>query len=341
MIFNESIGDDTISDLEPSIRPGSFSEFIGQKDIVSNLQVFIKAAQIRNEPLDHILFSGPPGLGKTTLARIIAALQKGEFRQVSAPNLKRPGDVVKILSGLGKNDTLFIDEIHRLSTPVEEVLYSAMEDNQVDITLSDGLGAMPIQLDIPPFTLVGATTRPGNLTAPLRDRFGIHLRLDYYNEDEIVEILKNAALKWGISYENEAIVEIARRSRRTPRVSLKLLRRIWDYAIAHNNIQDGIINLSIANGGFQQMQIDNLGLTALDNKFLQILAENFQGGPVGLKPLSAALSEDVVTLEEFVEPFMIRLDLVHRTSRGRVITQKGYGHINFPAPIHGQRMLYE
>jgi Holliday junction DNA helicase RuvB len=340
-MFEEILEDDPAVNLDPSIRPASFNEFIGQKDIVANLQIYIKAAQIRNEPLDHILFSGPPGLGKTTLARIIATLQKGEFRQVSAPNLKRPGDVVKILSGLAKNDTLFIDEIHRLTTPVEEVLYSAMEDNQVDITLSDGLGAMPIQLDIPPFTLVGATTRPGNLTAPLRDRFGIHLRLDYYNEDEIVDILKNAAKKWDIAYEKEAIVEIARRSRRTPRVSLRLLRRIWDYAIAHNNLQNGVIDLSIADGGFQQMQIDGLGLTALDNKFLQVLAENFHGGPVGLKPLSAALSEDVMTLEDFVEPFMIRLDLVHRTSRGRMITDKGRKHINYPASIHSQRLLYE
>ena len=340
-MIEDSILDDNFSNIDTSIRPGSFSEFVGQKDIVRNLQVFIKAASIRNEPLDHILFSGPPGLGKTTLARIIASLQNGEFRQVSAPNLKRTGDVVKILSGLGKNDTLFIDEIHRLTTPVEEVLYSAMEDNHVDITLSEGLGAMPIQLDIPPFTLVGATTRPGNLTAPLRDRFGIHLRLDYYNEDEIFEILKNAARKWDITYEKEAIVEIARRSRKTPRVSLRLLRRIWDYAIAHNNKQQGIIDISIVQSGFDQMQIDELGLTALDNRFLQVIAENFHGGPVGLKPLSAALSEDVVTLEDFVEPFMIRLDLVHRTSRGRVITQKGYEHIKFPQPIRNQGILYE
>lgn len=327
--------------LDPSIRPASFSEFVGQKNIVENLQVFIKASRIRQEPLDHILFSGPPGLGKTTLARIIASLQKGEFRQVSAPNLKRTGDVIKILSGLSANDTLFIDEIHRLTTPVEEVLYSAMEDNQVDITLSDGLGAMPIQLDIPPFTLVGATTRPGNLTAPMRDRFGIHLRLDYYEEDEIVEILKNAAKKWNILYKDEALLEIARRSRRTPRVSLRLLRRIWDYAIAHSNIQRGIIDISIAENGFEQMQIDALGLTALDNRFLNIIAENFQGGPVGLKPLSAALSEDIITLEDFVEPYMIRLDLIHRTSRGRVITRKGYDHIKLPAPLQNQRLLYE
>jgi len=340
-MFEDLLEDDPAVALDPSIRPGSFGEFVGQKDIVQNLQVFIKAAQIRNEPLDHILFSGPPGLGKTTLARIIATLQKGEFRQVSAPNLKRTGDIVKILSGLSRNDTLFIDEIHRLPTPVEEVLYSAMEDNQVDITLSDGLGAMPIQLDIPPFTLVGATTRPGNLTAPLRDRFGIHLRLDYYEEDEIVDILKNAARKWNVDYDGESIVEIARRSRRTPRVSLRLLRRIWDYAIAHNNAHNAVIDLAIVQNGFRQMQIDSLGLTALDNKFLQVLAGNFHGGPVGLKPLSAALSEDIMTLEDFVEPYMIRLDLVHRTSRGRVITQKGYSHINYPAPTHGQRLLYE
>jgi len=339
--MNDLINQDDALNLDSSIRPGSFNEFVGQNDIVNNLQIFIKAAQMRSEPLDHILFSGPPGLGKTTLARIIASLQHGEFRQVSAPNLKRTGDVVKILSGLSRNDTLFIDEIHRLTTPVEEVLYSAMEDRQVDITLSDGLGAMPIQLDLPPFTLVGATTRPGNLTAPFRDRFGIHLRLDYYSESEIEEILKNAAKKWDIRYENDALEEVARRSRKTPRVSLRLLRRIWDYAIADNNLENAVIDKAIVESGFYQMQIDMLGLTALDNRFLRVIAENFQGGPVGLKPLSAALSEDVVTLEDFVEPYMIRLDLVHRTSRGRVITRKGYGHINMPQPVSGQRLLYE
>ncbi|MDH4199280.1 MAG: Holliday junction branch migration DNA helicase RuvB [Spirochaetia bacterium] len=333
--------DEQISGLDTSIRPAQFSEFVGQKEVVSNLQIYLKAANIRSEPLDHILFSGPPGLGKTTLARIIASMQKGEFRQVSAPNLKRTGDLVKILSGLEKNDTFFIDEIHRLVTPVEEVLYSAMEDNQVDITLSEGMGAMPIQLDIPPFTLVGATTRPGSLTAPLRDRFGIHLRLDYYNEDEIVDILKNAAVKWEIQCEHEAMIEIAKRSRKTPRIALRLLRRIWDYAIADNNIHNAVINLYIVKNGFEAMQIDHLGLTALDNKMLQIIAENFKGGPVGLKPLSAALSEDIITLEDFVEPYMVRLNLLHRTSRGRMLTKKGFQHINYAAPATTQKLFYE
>jgi Holliday junction DNA helicase RuvB len=323
------------------VRPSCFDEFIGQEDVVNNLKVYLEAARIRNEPLDHVLFSGPPGLGKTTLSRIVASIQKGNFCQVSAPNLKRPGDIVKILSGLEKNDTLFIDEIHRLSAPVEEVLYSAMEDGQIDITLADGLAAMPVQIDLPPFTLVGATTKPGSLTAPLRDRFGIHLRLDYYNEDDIVRIIKNAAFKWSISHDDDAIREIAKRSRKTPRVSLRLLRRIWDYALAFEKQKKAVITTNIVKSGFFEMQIDILGLTSLDNKFLKVIAENFHGGPVGLKPISAALSEDVITLEDFIEPYMLRMDLIQRTPRGRVITKKGYDHIQFPVNKKAQGYLYD
>jgi len=318
-----------------SIRPADFDEFIGQKEAVDNLKVYLKAASLRNEVLDHILFSGPPGLGKTTLAKILASKQTGQFYQVSAPNLKRPGDLAKILSTLSENDILFLDEIHRLPAPVEEILYPALEDRQIDITLAEGLGATTVTIDIPPFTLVGATTKPGNLSAPLRDRFGIHLRLDFYNMDDIAKIVSNASKKWGILTNVEALNAIAERSRRTPRIALRLLRRVWDYALVgkeSSGQENAIIDESIANHSFTEMRVDKLGLTALDNEFLRILAVQYKGGPVGLKPLSAILSEDLITLEDFVEPFMIRLDLIQRTSRGRMLTQKGYEHIHIKPP---------
>jgi len=324
------------------IRPAEIDEFIGQKGIIENLKVYLKAASVRNEPLDHTLFSGPPGLGKTTLARIIASSQKGLFHQIAAPNLKKTGDLVKLLMNLKDNDTLFIDEIHRLSAPLEEVLYTAMEDRQIDITLAEGMAASSIQIEIPPFTLVGATTRPGSLSAPLRDRFGIHLRLDFYEYDDIEKIIERAASIWKIKIDSDSVNLIARRSRMTPRVALQLLRRIWDFAIAHHEQKsETIISTAIARNGFESMEIDELGLTRLDTMFLKIIAENYHGGPVGLKPISVTLAEDITTLENFIEPYILRLALIQRTPRGRVITSKGLSHIGQPAIPRQQGGLFD
>ena len=319
------------------IRPQSLDEFIGQTEVIENLKVYLKAAQFRQESLDHILFSGPPGLGKTTLARLLSEAQKGRMHQISAPNLKRPGDLVKLLTNLEDFDLLFIDEIHRLPAPVEEVLYTAMEDRIIDITLTEGLAASNIQLNLPPFTLAGATTKAGALSAPFRDRFGIHLRLNYYNENELGIILTRSGKIWNIQIKPEAIKEIAKRSRKTPRVALRLLRRIWDHAIVDQKKKEKnsagetelktVIEVAIVNESFQKMQIDSLGLTTLDNQFLASMAKDYQGGPVGLKPLSAVVSEDLTTLEDFVEPFLVRLGFVKRTPRGRMLTQAAFKHI--------------
>ncbi|MDH5717788.1 MAG: Holliday junction branch migration DNA helicase RuvB [Spirochaetia bacterium] len=315
------------------IRPKYLKDFIGQKEVVQNLEIYLKAASLRNESLDHILFSGPPGLGKTTLARILANSQNGMFHQISAPNIKRPGDIAKILTTLQKYDILFIDEIHRLPAPVEEILYPAMEDGHIDITISEGMAASSITLDLPPFTLVGATTKPGAITAPLRDRFGIHLRLDYYEITDIEKIIKRSAKLWNIMINSKAIEKIAKRSRQTPRVALRLLRRVWDHAIVHNHMlsdkKEKLLEIDEENTikSFEKMGIDNLGLTSLDISFLNIIAKNYKGGPVGLKPIASVLSEDLITLEDFIEPFLLKKGLLQKTARGRILTKEGFHHI--------------
>ena len=319
-------------EIDQAIRPNRFEDFVGQKTTIENLKVYIQAAQMRKEPLDHTLFSGPPGLGKTTLARMISQIQSARFHQISAPNLKRPGDLAKLLTNLEKDDVLFIDEIHRLPAPVEEILYPAMEDGLIDITLSEGMAASSVQINLPPFTLVGATTKPGALSAPLRDRFGIHLRLNYYETRELDLIIRRSAKIWEINIHSDAIQSISSRSRRTPRVALRLLRRIWDHAIVHAKNSGGPIDKEIVEESFQKMQIDSIGLTSMDNQLLSVMARDYQGGPVGLKPLSAVVSEDLITLEDFVEPFLVRIGFIKRTPRGRMLTQTAYRHINAEPP---------
>lgn len=315
------------SEQESQVRPQRLSEFVGQRDIRENLASFLKAAALRGEVLDHVLLSGPPGLGKTTLARIIARETGGGFSLLTAPNIKRPGDLAKILSGLGKGDILFIDEIHRLPAPAEELLYGAMEDRVIDISVGDAMLANSVQITLPPFTLVGATTRPGDLTAPLRTRFGITFHLEFYNDDDIVQITHRAAQIWKIRCDDDALREISRRSRSTPRIALHLLRRVWDYTLAESSDLERPVDLAAATSAFARMHIDAEGMTKLDRQFMLSIAQHYEGGPVGLKPLAAILAEDLTTLEDYVEPYLVRRAFVRRTPRGRMLTREAYQHL--------------
>jgi len=316
------------TEQEVQIRPGGLADFVGQSELVDNLSSFIRAAAIRKEPIDHILLSGPPGLGKTTLARIIASETRGGFSQITAPNIKRPGDLAKILSGLGAHDVLFIDEIHRLPVAAEELLYGAMEDRSIDIAVGDGQLANSVQIKLPPFTLVGATTRPGDLTAPLRDRFGIRFHLEFYEAKDINLIVERAARLWEIRCDIAAVDAISRRSRSTPRIALHLLRRVWDYSLAESGSLEKPIDAKSADHAFIKMQIDGEGMTKLDRQLMRSIAEHYEGGPVGLKPLSAILAEDLTTLEDYIEPYLVRRGFIQRTSRGRMLTRAAYEHLN-------------
>jgi Holliday junction DNA helicase RuvB len=315
------------NEQEAQVRPQRLSEFVGQRDVRENLASFLKAAALRGEVLDHVLLSGPPGLGKTTLARIIAQETGGGFSLVTAPNIKRPGDLAKILSGLNKGDVLFIDEIHRLPAPAEELLYGAMEDRTIDISVGDGTLASSVQIALPPFTLVGATTRPGDLTAPLRTRFGITFHLEFYSDDDIAQITRRAAQIWKIRCEEDAVREISRRARSTPRIALHLLRRVWDYALAESSDLERPVDLMAATSAFARLHIDAEGMTKLDRQFMLSIAQHYDGGPVGLKPLAAILAEDLTTLEDFVEPYLVRRAFVRRTPRGRMLTPEAYHHL--------------
>ncbi len=312
------------SSFELSLRPTRLRQYIGQSSIKSNLEVFIKAAKLREEPLDHVLLFGPPGLGKTTLSNIIATEMDVNIRTVSGPSLERPGDLAAILSGLQPGDVLFIDEIHRLSSVVEEVLYPAMEDFFLDIIIGKGEEARSIRIDLPPFTLVGATTRAGSLTAPLRDRFGVHLRLEYYQNHELKEIIIRTAEVLGTTIDEESAEELAKRSRGTPRVANRLLKRVRDFQQVNDDDQ---IYIETTKRALQLLQVDDEGLDYIDHKMMNCIIQQYNGGPVGLDTIAVSIGEERITIEDVYEPFLIQKGFIERTPRGRKAT--AYAHEHF------------
>ena len=320
------------------LRPQSLDDFVGQKQACSNLRVFVKAARERGEAMDHVLLFGPPGLGKTTLAQIIAKELGVGFRPTSAPMISKAGDLAAILTNLEKNDVLFIDEIHRLNPTIEEVLYSAMEDFQLDLVIGEGPGARSVRIDLQPFTLVGATTRSGLLTTPLRDRFGIPLRLNFYDVDDLEKIVTRAARILKIGMTPEGAHEIAKRSRGTPRVAGRLLRRVRDFAVVAGKKE---IDVAIADSALGQLEVDKAGLDAMDRRYLRCIAEKYAGGPVGADTLSAALSEERDTIEEVIEPYLMQEGLVQRTPRGRMLSAAGFKHLGLNAPITSPTLFDE
>ena len=321
-------------DFENALRPLRFADFSGQQSVVDNLQVFVEAAKYRGEPLDHTLLHGPPGLGKTTLSNIIANELGVGFKLTSGPVLDKPGDLAGILTSLETNDVLFIDEIHRLSPIVEEYLYSAMEDFRIDIMIDKGPSARSIQIGLNPFTLIGATTRSGLLTAPLRARFGINMHLEYYDPDTITKILKRSASILQVPIEHDAAEEIARRSRGTPRIANALLRRVRDFAQVRGN---GKIDIDIARIALTALNIDRYGLDEIDNKILLTIIDKFHGGPVGITTIATAIGEDAGTVEEVYEPFLIKEGFLIRTQRGRVATELAYAHLGMEAYLPQRR----
>ena len=315
--------------VEASFRPLSFAEFVGQKQLRDNLKVFITAAQQRSEALDHVLLAGPPGLGKTTLAQIIARELGVTFRATSGPVIQRAGDLAALLTNLEKNDVLFIDEIHRLAPAVEEILYPAMEDFQLDLIIGEGPAARSVKIDLAKFTLVGATTRAGLLTTPLRDRFGIPIRLNFYTVAELESIVRRGARVLGVPITEDGANEIARRSRGTPRIAGRLLRRVRDFAVVDG---DATINRTVADGALRQLDVDAIGLDVMDRRYLEMVAVNFGGGPVGIETIAAALSEPRDAIEEIIEPFLLQQGVLQRTPRGRLLTANAFRHLGLAEP---------
>ncbi len=316
-----------------TLRPQRLEDFIGQPGLCSNLKVFIEAAKQRKQSLDHVLLFGPPGLGKTTLAQIIAKELNAGFRATSGPVIVRAGDLAALLTNLQPHDVLFIDEIHRLSPVVEEILYPAMEDFQLDLMIGEGPAARSVRIDLPPFTLIGATTRSGLITRPLRERFGIPLRLQFYTPDELQIIIGRAAGKLSMPLTKDGAMEIARRARGTPRVAGRLLRRVRDFASVAGH---SAIDAHAADDALSKLEVDRLGFDAMDRRYLALIAENYGGGPVGVETLGAALSEQRDVIEEVIEPYLIQQGLLQRTPRGRMLTEAGYRHLGLAAPAERQ-----
>ena len=325
IIQTDLAGEDIV--IEKGLRPESLDQYVGQSKAKNNLKIFIEAAKSRNEPLDHVLFYGPPGLGKTTLATIIAHEMGVHIKVTSGPAIEKPGEMAAILNNLAENDILFIDEIHRLNRQVEEVLYPAMEDYSIDIMIGKGQGARSIRLDLPKFTLVGATTRAGLLTAPLRDRFGVINKLEFYTVDELKQIIIRSAGLLNVEIDEKGATELARRSRGTPRLANRLLKRVRDFAQVK---YDGVITEDVANLALDLLEVDKLGLGKGDRSILETMIDKFDGGPVGLDTLAAALGEDSGTLEDVYEPYLIQNGLLQRTPRGRIATRLAYEHLGVP-----------
>ena len=313
--------------LENSLRPQNLDEYIGQTKVKENMKIYIEAAQKRGEPLDHCLFYGPPGLGKTTIANIIANEMKSNIKITSGPAIEKPGDLAAILTALSEHDVLFIDEIHRLSKNVEEILYPALEDYTLDIVIGKGPSAKSIRIDLPKFTLIGATTKAGSLTTPLRDRFGIVHRLELYSTEDLATIIKRSAKILKIEIDEESAIEIARRSRGTPRIANRLLKRVRDYAAV---LGDGTINLKIAKHALNQLEIDELGLDEIDRKILETMITQYQGKPVGIESIAVSIGEEIDTIEDVYEPYLIQIGFITRTPRGRLVMPPAYKHLGYP-----------
>ncbi len=326
---NPTFNEELFNKFDIALRPKNLNDFIGQPQVQKNLSTFIKAASIRDEPMDHILLHGPPGLGKTTLSHIISNELNVGIRTTSGPIINKTGDLAAILTNLQPKDILFIDEIHRLSNNIEEYLYSAMEDFQIDLIIGEGPGARSIRIDVPPFTLVGATTRAGLLTTPLRDRFGIQIRMEFYEIEDLKNILLHSAKKLDLNLPEEGANEIARRARGTPRVAGRLLRRIRDI-LSVNKIDK--INTMLVKDALAQLDIDEFGLDTMDRKYLKLIAEKFLGGPVGLETISAVLSEQKDMIEEIVEPYLLQQGFIERSNRGRLLTKNGWAHLGLKLP---------
>ena len=330
IVTNKELEEDR---FESSIRPDSIDEYIGQTDVKENISVFIEAAKMRNETLDHVLLYGPPGLGKTTLANIIANELGSNLKTASGPSIEKSGDLAAVLSTLEPGDVLFIDEIHRMPRYIEEILYPAMEDFTLDIIVGSDSSTRNIKIDLPPFTLVGATTRAGDLTSPLRDRFGIISKLQYYTVDELVQIIKRTSRVLDVPIEEEGALELAKRSRGTPRIANRLFKRVRDFALVKGN---GVIDKDIVQLALGRLKVDELGLDETDFQLLKAIIEKFNGGPVGIESIASSIGEEVTTIEDVYEPYLLQTGLLKRTSRGRMATQKAYDHLK----INKQESLF-